>query len=502
MKKFKNLKYALVAALFIGFIGCDSMLDGVEPSTSTTDPQVILTSPAGVEALRSSMYSKIRENFGTTTNYFVAPSAFTDETRNRPGSTRFQALTQATGTSGGTAHLDNWGLYELIQDANLLIGGVDPDVFDNPATLDRYRGEALAIRAFAMHNMVRVYGYEPGNFNQGEEASNWDAGIVIRTEPVFNLEDIDERPRSSVTDVYTQILNDLSTAKGLLSGVNSDNRFVTEAFVDGLTARVNLYAGNWDAAANAAQDAIDNFPGTLENTEDGVANMFDEEDGGDHPEALFKLVVNPDTENSTGGGSFGNNGPATYTADGFLAQLPTQFLLNKYDDPADYRLGWYRDCTTTQSNPLTQPTNCGSVNSGGFAIVKFAGEPGNSVDNFPMMRLSEMYLIRAEALAKDQNNPVAGVPDLETLRTARNVGAVPATALVDLQAFENYILDERMRELGVEGHRFFDLKRLQRDIRNPDGSLKMRAESYRILAEIGSGLINVNEQLVENPGYE
>ncbi|MDZ7807930.1 MAG: hypothetical protein U5K71_12565 [Gracilimonas sp.] len=59
--------------------------------------------------------------FSFTTEYFIGPSAFTDETRNRPGSTRYQALTQATGTSGGTAHLNNWGLYEIIQDANLII---------------------------------------------------------------------------------------------------------------------------------------------------------------------------------------------------------------------------------------------------------------------------------------------------------------------------------------------------------------------------------------------
>lgn len=498
MKKFKILKYALVAILFIGFAGCDSLLDGVEPSTSVSS-EVVLTSEDGVRALRASMYSKIRENFGMTTEYFIGPSAFTDETRNRPGSTRYQGLTQATGTSGGTVHLDNWGLYEIIQDANLLIGAVDPAVFDDPAELERYQGEALALRAFAMHNMVRVYGYEPGNFDQGPEA-NWNAGIIIRTEPTLDLSDADLRPRSSVGDVYTQILTDLSSAKSILSGVNSDNRYVTEAFVDGLTARVNLYAGNWAAAATAAQNAINNFPNSLQNTATGVAEMFDENEGG-HPEALFKVVVNPDTENSTGGGSFGNNGPATYTADGFLAQLPTQFLIDQYD-ASDYRLGWYQSCTTTQLNPLTQPTNCDAVNENGWVITKFGGEKGNSVDDLPMMRLSEMYLIRAEALAKDANSPAAGVAPLEVLRTARNTGPVPAAALSSLQAFEDEILDERMRELGVEGHRFYDLKRLGRDIRNPDGSLKIAADSYRILADLGSGLLNVNELLVENPGYE
>jgi len=70
-----------------------------------------------------------------------------------------------------------------------------------------------------------------------------------------------------------------------------------------------------------------------------------------------------------------------------------------------------------------------------------------------------------------------------------------------MDAFEDFILDERMRELALEGHRFYDLKRMGRDVRNPDGSAKIRADSYRILPQIGTSLRNVNPLLVENPGY-
>ncbi|WP_428236231.1 RagB/SusD family nutrient uptake outer membrane protein [Gracilimonas sp.] len=499
MNYLKTFKYALVAVLMAGFASCDSLLDDVEPSLSVSG-ELVLTTEDGVNALRASMYSKIRENFDMTTGYFVGPSAFADETRNRPSSTRYQALNSATGTSGGTTHLDNWGLYEIIQDANLMIGGVEDGVVD-AATLEQYRGEALALRAFAMHNMVRVYGYEPGNFGVGPEA-NWNAGIIIRTEPVLDVSDANLRPRSTVDDVYAQILSDLSTAKTLLSGFNSDNTYVTEAFVDGLMARVNLYAGNWAAAASAAQNAIDNFSGTLMDTQETIENMFFEgSSGGNHPEALFKIVINPDTENNTGAGTFANNGPATYTSDGFLAQLPTQFLIDQYG-AGDFRNGWYLPCAQTMINTgLASPTGCDQVNTGGLASVKFNGGKGQSVDDLPMMRVSEMYLIRAEALAKDANSAAAGLAPLQTLRDARNAGIVPASALTDLDAFEDFILEERMRELSIEGHRFYDLKRLARDVRNPDGSIKMRADSYRILADLGSGLINVNDLLVENPGY-
>lgn len=491
MNKLKILLLVIAGGLFLSLAACNEILENVEPATSVSG-EVVLTSPEGVRALRVSMYAKIHEDFAYRTEYFVAPSAFTDETRNRPGSSRYQALNVAVGTSG-TSHIATWDAhYSIIQDANLLIGAVEDGVL--PADeMSRIRAEALTLRAFAMHNLVKVFGYEPGNFDQGELSGNWDAGVVIRTEPVIDVADADLRARSSVNEVYAQILADLDQARSLASSLSSNNSFVNPAFIDGLTARVHLYAGNWANAAQFAQSAINSFAGSLENSAGGVSNMFDEAIG-NHPEALFKLIVNPDTE----GGGFNNNGPATYTSDGFLAQLPTQFLIDKYED-GDHRLGWYRPCAAAQRVPLNQPTGCADVNDGGFSIVKFNGGKGQTVDDLPFMRLAEMYLILAEAQYK-AGNQAAGIAALKTLRDARNAGATPAS-FGSLTAFEDFILDERMRELAVEGHRFYDLKRLKRDVRNPNGTIKMFSTSYRILPQIGIGLRNVNPQLVENPGY-
>jgi starch-binding outer membrane protein, SusD/RagB family len=497
MKNIKLAKYAFVAVLLLAFSGtaCNEILENVEPSTSVSG-EVALTSPDGVNAIRASMYSKIRESFSYTTDYFVGPSAFTDELFIRPGASRYNAYNQAIGTSG-TVHMGKWGgSYNIIQDANLLIGAIQDGVL--PAeTLNRYRGEAYAIRAFVYHTLVRDYGYEPGNFDQGPEA-NWDLGVVVRTEPTIDLADADLRPRATVNAVYDQIYSDLQQARNLLAGVNSNNTFATEAFVDGIEARARLYAGDWSGAASAAQSAINNFPGSLQSTAASVAGMFFE-NAGNHPEALFKIVVNPDTEASTGGGSFVNNGPAGYTSDQWVSQIPTNLLIGKYE-AGDYRLGWYAPCG--QAQRIGAPASgCTSVNDQGWSITKFNGVKGNAVDDLPYMRLAEMYLIWAEAAAKAANNPnaAAAIGALETLRDARNAGDVPTFA--NMEDFEDFILDERMRELAVEGHRFYDLKRLDRDIRSPAGALRIASNSYRILAPLGSGLRNVNELLEENPGY-
>lgn len=509
----KKLSYLIILALAI--TACDDVLDGLEPATSVSG-ETVLSSEDGVNALRASMYSKQRASFSYTTQYFVGPSAFADLTRNRSGSTRFDALNQAVGTSG-TNGLGNWGAtYNIVQDANLLIGAVEEGVLDD-ATLAQYRGEAFAIRAMVMHNAVRTYGNDPTS----PFFSNDDLGVVIRTEPTLDLTDADARPRATVLAVYEQILSDLAEAKALLAGQNSDNTHVTEAFVDGLTARVNLYAGNYADAAAAALAGIANAPELVESESD-VAGMWDEERG-DHPEALYKLVVDPDTEPIAGSNT--NDGLAAYTSSQWVAQVPAQNLMDLFDaddhrigtfnEDGEYEGGWFQPCFNGQTG--TPVNGCGVVNSNELSTAKWDGGNGNLSDNIPYMRTAELYLILAEAEAKAGDIP-AGVQALNTLREARNASTFSAGDFANLTEFEDEILDERMRELFVEGHRFYDLKRLGRDIPNavgPNGNvlptgfpeIKMRGDSYRVLARIPDGVISTSivdggePLIIQNPGY-
>lgn len=479
--------------LLIIFAGCNEILEDVEPPTSVSG-ELVLTTEDGVNALRSRLYSIMRANSGFTTQYMVAPSAFTDETRARTGATRYVNLNVAVGTSG-TAHISAAGaVYGLINVANHIISGVEDGVV--PAeVLNRYRGEAYALRAFAMHTLVRAWGYEPGNYGQGPE-SNWDKGIIIRTEPTLDVADADNRPRSSVEEAYAQIIQDLEQARTLLAGYNDNNTYVTEAFAVGLLARVHLYAGNWAEAASLAQEAINISGRTLETSESGVAGMFFETQGG-HPEALFKIVVDPNTEPIAG--SNVNEGLAAFTSSQWVSQVPTQKVLDLYN-VGDYRREhWYQPCFNSQQG--TPVGGCEDVNEPGVSTNKWNGDKGNLADDIPYMRVAELYLIWAEAAAKAANNPSAGAEPLQTLKDARNAGSIPSEALASMQAFEDEILNERIRELIVEGHRFWDLKRLGRDVRHPDGSIKMFADSYRILAPIGTNARDVNPLLEENPVY-
>lgn len=479
-----------IALISVALVGCDSILEDIEPPTSVSF-DAALSSVEAVRALRAEMYSSIRGSFGFTTQYMVGPGAFADETRNRPGSTRFQNLNSAIGTSG-TAHLGHFGdAYGILRNTNMIIGGVADGVL-SAAELARYRGEALTIRALVNHNLARTYGYEPGRTSMG--GANWDLSIIIRTEPTLDVSDAEAKARSTVAETYASILADLTQARELLSGVNTDNSFITEAFVVGLTSRVHLYAGNWSQAASLAQEAISLSGKSLQSTETNIGTMFFTR----NPEALFEIVVNPSTEAIAGSNI--NNGLAAYTSDQWVPQVPTQVVIDKYN-AGDYRLTtWYKDCQVQQSTGAAA-TGCATVNNLSASVNKWNGYKGSLADDIPYMRVAELYLIWSEAAAKAANSATAGVSPLQTLRTARNAGDIPSSALTDMTSFEDFILDERVRELIVEGHRFYDLKRLGRDIPSVDGTAKIRADSYRMLASFGTGLQNVNPLLVENPGY-
>lgn len=495
MKSLKLTIVLLVGAAWL-FTGCEDLFEDVQPATSVSGEQA-LSSAEGVEALRASMYSKVRASQQYTTHYFIGPDSFSDLLRGRPGSTRYQGLNVATDNDGSTTHLTSWsGTYNALQDANLIIGGIEDGVLE-PEVHDQYRGEALGMRAFVMHHLVRALGYEP-NDPLGRD-QEWDHGIIVRTEPVKDLEDADARPRNTVGEVYDQIIADLEEAAGLLEGFTARNR-IDEAFIHGLAARVHLYAGNWSDAAAHAETAI-NSGYALADSEGDVAGMFGAPgEPGPHPETIWLLEVDGSTEYFTGGDWMVNTGPSAYTSNQWVAQLPTQQVMDLYEE-GDWRLGWYNECFDHRSGD--KPSGCDAVNDQGLTIDKFpaAKHVGNQADDMPYMRLGEIYLIKAEAEAKAANSVAAGIPDLNALREARGASTVSAGDIGNLDDFEDFILEERIRELIAEGHRFWDLKRLGRNIPNPDGSTKFRNDSHRIIGPVPTGQFGVNEFLIQNPDY-
>jgi len=478
----------IIAGFLVVNQACNELLESPDPSVSTT-PETILDDESSLDAMRASMLNRLH-GFTFKTRSMLGPDALADNLTNASGTSRFSELAQNQLRAGMNDGVTYAQVYNLIEDANILIGGVDIPNPQDPGKLSRIQGEAYALRAYAMHYLVRVLGYDPGAIPSTGQGAGFDLGIIIRTEPILSTDDVDERARSTVSEVYAQILSDLQEAETRLAGV-AGRTAPNEAFVHALRARVQLYNRNWSASAQAAAEALNSTSATLADSEEQVEEMFNENSGG-LVESLFTVVTNPSTERLGV-----NNSLNAYTASQWNAQMPTQDLLDLYD-PDDFRLTWFAPCFD-DVNGDDCVNDARAANDNGLEIQKWNGEKGLFTDDTQLIRVAELKLIRAEALARDAN---AVTPDaLAAFNDLRRARGVPEFVRVSsFDAFIDLILDERRRELVAEGHRFFDLKRLGRDIRKPDGS-SIPFSDLRVLDDIDPSELEANSKLVQNPGY-
>jgi hypothetical protein len=134
-------------------------------------------------------------------------------------------------------------------------------------------------------------------------------------------------------------------------------------------------------------------------------------------------------------------------------------------------------------------------------VSKYIGKEGRTdgIVDFKAFRTGEMYLIRAEAYSLTGDDILA-LADLNTLRTTRNAAAGGESGAALLGA----IFTERRKELFMEGHRFFDLKRTTRTINRTTNcqnfcTLAPNAREWNM--PIPQSEMDANTSMVQNPGY-
>jgi|JI61114C2RNA_FD_contig_31_3455380_length_3734_multi_4_in_0_out_0_2 hypothetical protein len=468
----KILAVSLVSLVLAG-TSCKDTLD-VQPKQSL-DAAAALTDFTSVNALSISLYSR-SQNF----NYYgqrmlIAPDVLADNytiTANSGG----RYVGERINTPN--AHLDLWGiLYPAINEANFIIGNVDR-VTAAQADKDALKGQALFMRGLFNHDMMRIYAYEPGLL-----VNSFGEGIVLRTDPTDDVSKADFKPRASIADVYTQIENDLKQAATLLPvTVSGGSVFkASKGAAYALLARVYLYQRKWAEAEQAATDAITNKQSST--TLATAANYISSFATVPNRESMFELDYRPEQFTTVDGINNSMNSLTQKTSGGVFAVRATTELLNSFE-PGDVR-----------RTAFDQTLDNGVLVS---YSLKFPAHKGNYFNNIPVIRLSEVYLIRAEARAQ-QNKTALAQADLTTLRTNRGLAAVPATTVgSDLL---NLIFNERRVELNLEGHRFFDFKRRGLNISKPAGVPTLLYTDFRVLAPLPQAQVLLNTQIKQNPGY-
>ncbi len=374
--------------------------------------------------------------------------------------------------------------YATIARANNVINALEgfSQLGVTQAQLDELKGESLFMRALAHWDMVRLYAqpYAAGRDNPG-------VPVILKTENGYPA-------RNTVGEVYDQVVQDLTDAIGLLSDENprgNDDAWATTWTAKALLAKVYLYMEDWQNAADMATDVIDNGPFSLFDATDYTT--WDQGgywgSGGEGDEIIFQV------DGSEGNSAHGYWLAISYMVDptGYGDICTSHDLLNLYE-AGDVRADLFQE-------PADYP--------GEFWTLKYPGRLGKVPRreyNVPVLRLSEMYLIRAESILNGAS--VTGETALGDYNEIRTHRGLAAAATVNLQNIYN----ERRRELCFEGNELFDLARTERSLVRTDynGVENQNVDfivggtpvqNYLWAMPIPQAETDANVNMVQNPGY-
>lgn len=336
-------------------------------------------------------------------------------------------------------------------------------------------GIGRALRAFMHLELITYYGLNM------EDASA--LGVIYQNFVATE----GSRERNTTGEVFTLMEEDLAAAASLIT--NTDINFPTRDFITFTRARAALYSGNYAAAVTHASAIINTY--SLANPTQYAAML-----GGDADttEVIWKYDNVQASNNSLAG-----NFIFTGTGGDFIeasSELRGAF------SAGDIR----RDLVTT---PSASPQNTGDA----FSVNKYPANPdAQYINDYKIMRVSEMYLVRAEAYARQsQWGPAAA--DVQAVRTARQSSQATPTYSSLVGAIQD-IKDERRLELCFEGFRYIDIKRYA-DILNVGITRDAADVSYlgnnfpssvsstdqRLIFPIPDAEVNGNPNITQAPGY-
>jgi starch-binding outer membrane protein, SusD/RagB family len=449
MKKI-NIYACLCMFIAFTFLGCDDVLDTklddeVPVETAITDAISLKSAAVGLyDIMQSGTY------YG---GEFVLAQDLTGGIADATGfQERFAQLDKAIVPPSNTYIQNSWvDVYNLVNASNLILSKMEELQLDD----DISKGTALFCRALGHFDALRQFG-------QFKDISS-KYGIPVSTSYLDSKSAL-TISRATVAASYQQIIADLTEAMGLLK--YDSNRFIiSKGAAEALLARVYLYQGDNDNAIVYASKVISNSTYKLN------AKYNDIYDVEGSNEAIFELQFL-----GTDGSSF----------TGILSVSPPEVSAN-YDDyfePMDYD---------------NDPRSYRYYDDGKVVYCDKYGTNKNQIDgNSIVIKLSEMYLIRAEALAKKNPSDLTlALADLNVVRK-RSLPSKPFT-LADtpnLDAFVTILLDENGRELGFEGHKWFSLVRLGR------ATSMLNIPAFRTVYPIPQNEITVAKGVLEqNPGY-
>ncbi|WP_346236045.1 RagB/SusD family nutrient uptake outer membrane protein [Niabella insulamsoli] len=347
-------------------------------------------------------------------------------------------------TANSNSYVGFWStIYNNILQTNSLIQSIEAlQAAGSIENFDSYKGQALTARAMMYFDLVRIYG-------KTYTDNNSSYGVPLVLTPL----NASAQPlRASVAETYTQILKDLTDAAPLLPKTKT-NGYLNYYANRALQARVYLTMDQKPEALLAAEDIITNGGYTLYSNANWVSSWSTQFGA----ESIFELGIFPN-ESDLGVSSLGfylrRKGHGNSSALGWFGA--SDYFLNRLSqDPTDVRWGVMDD---DELSTPGSPRLGSCYKYSGSVDLAGDGKATTTAVNIKVIRLSEIYLIAAEAALPTDRLKAVGY--LNAIRKRAPALAPATTATINL----DMILEEKSKELFAEGARYFDMIRLNRAI--------------------------------------
>lgn len=326
--------------------------------------------------------------------------------------------------------------FKSINNLNLIINNIE-SAEGNELQKQEILGEALGLRGMIYFDLARTFSYP------------WiREGAAAQGLPLKLSSDEIVTERSSLGETYAQIISDMQNSLDLLeenSWAQGSTQYLTKTGVKALLARVYLYKQDWQNALKYAREVIDTRG--AENLM-GV-NSYGFEDY--NSESIFELSIT--SQNSLGSNGLGAQFDFKNGGQGDVIATETFVnLLDAYEgDP--------RAAMLEEDKEGSQQ-----------AFIKYVNRSdggGLSAHNIPVIRLSEMYLIAAEAAAQGAGGEAEAQDFLNTLIQNRTTNFSSNMVNETGDLLKERIAKERRRELALEGHGIYDYIRRGENIVRP-----------------------------------
>ncbi|HTJ13397.1 MAG TPA: RagB/SusD family nutrient uptake outer membrane protein [Dinghuibacter sp.] len=444
------ITYLILAAL----VSCKKFVQVDAPAGGTANAQVF-SSDASATAAMNGVYSLMMgsNNAFTAGAVTIYGGLSADELFNTTPSPLLDQFHQNTLISSNSLLVTNcWGdAYSYIYQVNAILDGLPKSAALSAEVREQLTGEAECVRAFCYLYLADLFGRVP---------------LETGTDYTINA----TMPQTPRAQVYAQIVTDLLNAQNLLTpayptaGPLKPNRWTAAA----LLARVYCYERDWADAVTESSKVIDSGGYHLAPNPNDAFLAYS-------PEAIWQLAPVVPGFNTFEGYDFIPADAGTAPAFAVDTTLVDAF------EPGDLRLGAWLGKRTVGGQTYYYP-------------YKYKIQSGSAhTENYTMLRLSEQYLIRAEARAA-LGDAMGAVADLDTVRVRAGLGPVAT-------ASPAAILQERRVELCFEwGHRWFDLTRNQA-FSMGFFQLKPAFTLNDTLYPIPLSQLQANPSLTQNQGY-